>query len=170
MQLWSRLPSSTGEVSAPPWSTSVLLTALGLSPPTALGLPPFVARGLPSLAPLGLPSTFVQEFSSPAAQGFPSSPVRGFPRPPLIDHARACCVEAPSCSVEGTLELHRRPTTRSPWFFTFEWSGHHQVRCCPVCKEQQSLSSSSSRLAHLPLPSSPRLSPTPWGYSPSDQR
>ena len=73
--------------------------------------------------------------SSPAAQGFPSSLVRGFPRPPLIDHVRACCAEAPSCSVEGTLELRRRPTTRSPWFIVFVWSGHHQVRCCPVCGE-----------------------------------
>ena len=148
---------------------SVLLAALGPSPPAALGLPQFVARGLPSLAPLGLPSTFVQEFPSPAARGFPSSLVQGFPRPPLIDHACACCVEAPSCSVEGTLELRRRPTTRSPRFFVFEWFGHHQVRCCPICRERQSPSSCSSRPAHLPLASSPGLSPMPREHSPPDQ-
>ena len=52
---------------------------------------------------------------------------------------------------------------------TSKWSDHRQARCRPTYGERHPPSSSSSGPVHLPLPSSPGLSPTPGEDSPSDQ-
>ena len=72
-------------------------------------------------------------------------------------------MEAPPCSERELLEPRCHPTTQTSPHFMPGWSGHHQARCHLVCGEQHPSSSSSSGLAHLPLPSSPGLSLTLGG-------
>ena len=54
------------------------------------------------------------------------------PPPSTEAPPRNTCAEDPSCSVEDLSELHRHKTSRTQRSFTFEWSGHHQARCCLI--------------------------------------
>ena len=109
---------------------------------------------------VGLASSYRSRTPITCCSRTPVAYCSGTPSPPFGCSSVHELRGALYCLEEELLEPRHHPTTRTSLHFMSEWSGHHQSRRCLVCEGQHPPSSSSSRPAHLQLPSYLGLSPT----------
>ena len=92
------------------------------------------ARGL--MAPVvGLSFAYRSGTSFACYSGTPFASCSGTPSPPFGCSSARVLRGGITVLGEGTTGARRHPTTQTSPYFVSEWSGHHQVRCRPVCEE-----------------------------------